>query len=234
MKLPKYHLLYFKNLLDIAFTKFFDEYNSLFIKDADTYVLSKTFSITELEKFFNRVIMQELNKIVHPYDIIANPDYYVIIGACQPKNNFLLKFKDGYFPAKLEKMINSDYSIKYLLKEKDIIIDTLKFNEACINVFNKFFNDQIYSKKYNYQNVIFIKHNQLDCYSMFKVLKCIFGKTNCINIFVERYNKVNSPIIAVNDLIDKYINQKLKANKDPQFKRIFIDVKQFIQLRIKN
>jgi hypothetical protein len=60
-----------------------------------------------------------------------------------PKDNMLLQCKGKqYFPAKLQSMIDADWQIKWLLKEKDIKIDIIKFNDACMQVFNKMFSDK--------------------------------------------------------------------------------------------
>ena len=234
MRLPSYNLLYFKNLLDLAFLRFFEEYNDSFLKnEKEEYVLVKNLSIQELEKFFEKEILKTLSRILKPYDLLSSPDFYFIIGACQPKNNFLINFKEGYFPSKLQKVLEDKYSLKYLLKEKDIKIDNLKFNEACQNIFNKFFSDESFQKRNPIlKNAIFIQHKNLDCYSMFKILKCIFGKANCKNLKEEFFKDMNPPIIAINDLIDKYINNKIAANKDRRFKKMYEEIKQYLGLKI--
>ena len=76
-------------------------------------------------------IVDELKKHVKPVDVLKS-DMYFIIGSCFPASNFLLKYKlsNVYFPAKLEKFIEDNSSIKYVLKEKDIKVDILAFNNA--------------------------------------------------------------------------------------------------------
>ena len=47
---------------------------------------------------------------------------------------------------------------------------------------------------------------------MFKTIKAIYGKSNCINVWKDRMQQIDSPIVAVNDLIDKYIRNKAMLN----------------------
>lgn len=107
MQAPKCYLLYFKSLLDVAFIEFFDEFNDCFMKnDFGQYVLMKAVDEASIEKFFVKSIEKQLDEVVIPYDVIDAPNTYFIIGACNPKDNFLLKFRDGkYFPKKLDDMI---------------------------------------------------------------------------------------------------------------------------------
>ena len=110
----------------------------------------------------------------------------------------------------------------------------IAFNDACCNVFNKLFTEEkenVVPRELK-RNLIFLTHRKLDCYSMFKVLKCIFGRANCVNLKEVLFNDMNSPIVAVNELIDKSIHNKLLANKDPEFKNIFEEVKQFVELKM--
>lgn len=228
MRLPQFHLLYFKELLDVAFIKFFEDFNDQFVKIGDEYHLGQSLSLQSIEDTFKKTIDQLLNEIATPYDVVNAPDFYIIIGACQPKDNFLLKFKREDFPKKLDKLLSSQFQLKYLLKEKDIRIDIVKFNEACCNVFNSYFCS---SKNKSQKNVIFLTHKNLDCYSMFKMVKCMLGKTNCTNLKVSHFSDVKAPIVAVNELIDRSIHCKAEANRDSKFKKIYKEVKQYLDLK---
>lgn len=75
-------MLYFKDLLDIAFCKFFDDYNDQFIKVNDEYHLGNAISLSEIEKSFKSTIDAVLLKTIKPYDVLKHPDLYIIIGAC--------------------------------------------------------------------------------------------------------------------------------------------------------
>ena len=50
--MPKFYLLYFKSLLDIAFIKFFQSCNDAFMKVGNEYVLSKAISKSKLKTMF--------------------------------------------------------------------------------------------------------------------------------------------------------------------------------------
>ena len=232
--MPKFHLLYFKCLLDIAFSKFFDIYGDAFIKQDNRYVLAKSFTANQLAKTFEHLVIDELRNIITAYDVMK-PTYFVIIGACMPKDNILLKFNsNSAFPSKLNRIVNSEYSVKYLLKEKDISIDAVKFNDACIMAFNKFFCKDLVAKHFGKEfkkNVLFITHKSADCYVMFKLLKSIFGKANCINMKTEKYADIKSPITSINDLIDNYA-QFGNLNKSSELIAIKDEIKTYIRSKI--
>lgn len=232
MKLPKYNLLYYKALIDKCFLSFFTNYNNSFIKNSNNnYILADNFSKNKLKTIFKKYLSDEIKLYVKPYNLLE-PNYFLIIGACQPKNNLLLKFKDdNYFPEKLNKIINYDFQIKYLIKEQDIKLDLIKFNQVLFEIFLELFKSQhkllqLIGKEY--KNVFFIQHSKLDCYSMFKTIKFLYGKNNCWNIYKEQFYNIKSPIIAINDLIDKYIHNKINMNKSLEFKLIVQEVKQYI------
>jgi hypothetical protein len=232
--MPKFHLLYFKNILDIALIKFFDDYNDSFVKINGKYVLSKQMNKGKLLKIFKQYIKDILLCYIVKYDRLK-PNYFFIIGSCLPKDNLLLQFKNKkYFPKKLDLLLNNDNIIKYVLKEKDIDIDIIKFNAAIIELSNSFFNDDFVIKHLgkNFRNVMFIQHKNIDCYVMFKLLKHFFGNSNCINIFKEKMMYKKLPLVAINDIISKYIN-KSDMNKSEQLKFIAKEIEQYIQERLK-
>ena len=235
-EIPKFNLLYYKALLDKCFVRFFDEGNSWFQKSEDGgYVLAKTLSRSAIEKIFAKYLKEELTQLIKPYSLIE-PNFYLIIGACIPKDNLLLKYKDASFSKKLEKTISENTTLKYILKEKDIKLDILKFNAAFISLFNKLFRSRrevewLFGKKY--KNVIFVSHSKLDCYSMFKVIKHIYGRANCWNVHREKLYNMKSPLVAINDLIDRSIRQKAELNKSKEFKMIVAEVQQFLDEKVR-
>lgn len=232
--MPKIYLIYLKSLLDLVIVKFFEIYNDCFSIVDNRYVLSKKIGKTKLLSMFKRLIFLELQQLITKYDRL-HPNYYFIIGSCLPKNNLLLNFKDDkYFPKKLSKLLSSEYNIKYLLKEKDIDINILQFNDMCIELANQLFCKDVIVKTLGaeYKNVMFIQHSRLDCYTLFKVLKYIYGKSNCTNIFKDKkLNNKKQVIIAINDLIDKYVN-KAEMNKSEELKTIVKEIEQYIQEKI--
>ena len=56
--MPKFHLLYFKNLLDVAFCKFFELYNDDFIKEDGRYVLASSLTTARLAKTFTALVVE--------------------------------------------------------------------------------------------------------------------------------------------------------------------------------
>lgn len=234
MSAPKFNLLYFKNVLDAVFIRFFDLYNDSFIAQDGVYIMKDTMSCAKVAKVFKALAVDELKKHLVKYDIL-DPNYFIIIGACMPQDNILLKLKGkSYFPEKLVKAIDGDFQVKYVLKEKDIKIDRVLFNQACIKVFNGFFTGKDQAERHfgpEFTNVCFVQHKRLDCYSLFKAIKWIYGKANCRNLYVEEFKDKRSPLIAVNDLIDRYVHDKSSLNADPEFKAAVAEVEQFLVQR---
>lgn len=233
---PRINMIYYKALLDLSFGEFFELFKDDFRIDNGMFVFSRSISKSEFKKIFVELVIKELKTFVRPFDLTA-PDYYVIIGACNPKDNLLLKYKDdSYFPQKLQKLIDDDFSLKYLLKHKDVKIDLRQFNEVCVEIFNDFFKD---SKKLarllgnKHENVFCFMHSQLDCYSVFKSLKAIYGKKNCWNVYKERYSQMIPLLVAVNDLIDRYVKNKNEMCRSNEFKKIICEVKQFVDMKMK-
>lgn len=233
----RFNLIYYKNLIDKVFIKFFELYNNDFQKINNKYILSKNINKSKLIKIFEILIFDELKKIIKPYNILQ-PQYYLILGSCIPAENFLLKLKDSnkYFPEKLTKIILNKFQFKYILKEKDIQLDIIKFNSVIEMLFNKFFCKNLLIKKLGttYKNVIFIKHQNLDCYSLFKIIKALYGKSNCWNIYKEKFKNDKSPLIAINDLIDKYIHNKQNLNKNKEFVKIIKEISEFLNEKMKD
>lgn len=144
----------------------------------------------------------------------------------------MLKLKNkSYFPTKLDKLVNSDLQIKYLIKEKDIRIDFAKFNKICLEVFEQFFTNKLKLK--NLDNLLFLQHKNLDCYSLFKAIKYSYGKNACINLHKEMYSNIKPSIIAINDLICQY-SHKNELQKLKEFKHATNEVKQFIDRKFFN
>src|SRR5574344_106970 len=231
---PKICLLYYKNVLDLAVIDFFSEYGSSFIKQDSSYVLAKKISKMKLEEFIESSIVRHIKETIKPYSLL-DPEYYFIIGACMPRDNMMLKYKSSYFPAKLDAAVKSKFQYKYLLKENDLKIDMLKMNEAAINVFDKMFESRAHLKHAfgkEYSSLFFIKHKKLDCYSMFKILKNIYGKDNCINLFESKIkSKSRQPLAAVNDL---YVHDKIKMCKSQEFKLAVEEIHQYADGCIKS
>jgi hypothetical protein len=224
---PQINLLYYKNLLDICFCRFFELYNSSFININGSYVLAENITKSKLSTIFKALLKDELYKCITTMDNIS-PKYYFIIGACLPKDNILFKYRNNKnFPKKLEKIALAEYQIKYILKEHDIKLDMILFNQIAINIFDELFSNEKKLLRFlgtEYKNVIFIKHKNLDCYSLFKAIKWIYGKSNCKNLYIEKYKDQHSPLVAINDLIDKYVHNKIIVNKSTEFKQYLTEL----------
>ena len=147
----------------------------------------------------------------------------------------LLKLRDSsYFPVKLEKLLNDKPDIKYLLKEKDICIDTELINSIFIDTFNKMFNNDYALKLLgeDFSNVIAVSHSYLDCYAVFKVIKWAYGHSNCINVWKEHMQEQTQHLVAINELISKYVPKKTYMNKSKELKACAKEVKDYLKEKI--
>lgn len=233
--MKKINLIYFKHLVDFAFIRFFDEYNNCFVHQNNCYFLKRQIPKKKLHDTLMSYIIDEIKKHTTPYDVL-DLKRYVIIGSCFPKDNILLRYKDNtYFPKKLDKLLSSEYQIKYLIKETDIKLNIVEINSIIIDIFNELFDNKKHNFLRNkYKNVIFIQHRQLDCYVMFKIIKSLYGKNNCYNIFkhsISENLKRLSPLIAVNELIDKYIHNKLMLRTDTEYLDIVSEIDQYLKMK---
>jgi predicted RNase H-like HicB family nuclease len=230
MSAPKIKLLYFKNVLDKCFYGFFEDFNDCFTRGKNgEYVLSGGDSSEKARKYITAAVKEELLKHAMPFDPL-NPEYFFVIGGCNPEENLLLDFKDGYFPKKLEKLICSGKCPKYVLKEKDIKIDVEFFNSIIEDVFISLFAGRSGFKKLlgkKYDGVFAIRHRRLDCYSMFKVLKYVYGRSSCVNVWKDEFEDKRTCLVAVNDLICRYVNNKTAMNKSRELKKIVVEIRQY-------
>jgi hypothetical protein len=197
-------------------------------------VLSSSLNRTKLKKYICQSLKQIISNISLSLDDTS--DKIIIIGACYPINNILLSLNDNIIlPKKLHNFLNTKQHIKYILKESDILIDIDIFNSIVMEIFNECFsNDNICNKLFGEysKNIIFITHNKLDCYMVFKAIKWIYGQSNCVNVWKNTLNSPCNNIVALNDLISKYVNNKRMLNSNMQFKIYVNEIKQYLQEKI--
>ena len=228
---PKLNLIYYKNILDLAVLKFFEENNDSFVKQGQSYVLGTAVGKRALTAFFKKQLAAVIKEIAKPYSVIQ-PNYWIVIGACMPKDNLLLSCSGSKnLPNKLVKAINAPFQLKWLLKEHDIKIDLMKFNEAGIQLFNTLFQSQKNVQRLlgkGWTNVFFVQHKNLDCYAMFKTIKALYGRSSCTNVWKDKLQGVKLPLVAVNDLIDRYVTDKAELNQKHEFKVAVKEVKQYV------
>lgn len=227
----KLNLLYYKCLLDLAIEEFVGCYGNLFEKCQDKYVLGLNASKKTLHTILEKCIEDCLNRIV---DSCGKNGIFLVIGSCYPKDNLLLDFKDdNYFPRKLSNLIDNRPALKWLLREKDIEIDIDLFNEMFIDIFNKMFNKHE-PKRSSMPTckTVFVSHSRLDCYMLFKTIKWAYGNSNCCNIWKEKLIERKQNLVAVNDLVSKYIHNKSRMNRSIEFKRYALEVKDYLDKKI--
>lgn len=99
---PKFNLLYYKALLDKCFLRFFDEFNDSFDSVKNQYIFAKDPGKVIMKNIFKTYLIEELKNYVKKFSILQ-PEYFLIIGACEPTDNFLLQYLDeNTFPQKLK------------------------------------------------------------------------------------------------------------------------------------
>ncbi len=232
-KLPKINYIYYKNLLDLVFVRFFDDFNSSFSKAVNgAYVFSSNISRIALKDYFLKTIKKEIFKMSEPWTI-ANPNWTIIIGSCYPSKNIVLDYrKDEYFPSKLTKFLKEHPSIRWIIKESGIDIDIELMNEVLWEIFVDFLSSKAKLGS-EYKNVIFIVHDRLDCYTVFKILKWLYGKSSCVNLYErEKMSRMNLPLVSINEVLSKYIHNKTKMNTSKELKVFSSELKQYVDSRI--
>ena len=212
----------------------FARIGSMFSRDGNgMYVFSAGWSEAKLAKLFEKCLRSTMLEVVLPST--QTYDKFIVIGSCWPKDNLLLKMRNGsYFPSKLEKLIVEKPSVKYLLREKDICIDIEMLNNIFINAFNKMFNSNYALKLLgkDFSNVLFVSHSSLDCYALFKVIKWAYGSSSCANFWKEKMQSQMQHLVAVNELIAKYVQKKSCMNKSKELKLCAKEVRDYLREKI--
>ena len=228
----KLDLIYYKNLLDIAIGKFVQMHEDCFKKDGNAYVLGLNASKTKLQQEVETCIDTALSSIISKFG--DKDDVFLVIGSCYPKDNLLLSFKDDiYFPKKLSALIAENPALKWLMVEKDVEIGIDLFNELAMNVFNRRFCKQCPRRsRIVHPKTIYVAHSKLDCYMMFKIIKWAYGSSNCCNVWKEHLQGMKSNLVAVNDLVSKYVHNKSRMNKSKEFRQCALEVKDFLNERL--
>lgn len=229
---PKLNLLYYKNIIDCVLRRFVSENNNSFTKVGDDYVFSKSMTRSKLLKSIKNYVVDEIRKYTSEYSVL-NPNHYFLIGSCFPKDNILLSHasESKYFPEKLKKLINRPDNLKYILREKDIKIDIEMFNHVLEDIFVDFFRCNGKMK-----NIHFIKHNRIDCYTLYRIIKNEYGASNVVNLHKKFMKGKKSAIYSINEMIDVYIHNKKEIVKTNELRFIRSEVLQFVNesLRVKN
>ena len=231
----KLNLLYWKCLLDIVVEKMFNTFGSLFTKTSSgIYVFSGGWSEHKMHSLFESCLKEVMCEVISRN--CDRYDKFIVISSCWPKDNMLLSLKDSsYFPKKLDLLIKTKPGVKYLLREKDICIDIESLNRMFIDAFNKMFNDRRYAERIAgncSSSIVFLSHSRLDCYALFKIVKHIYGSSNCVNIWKEKMSKQTPHLVAVNDLISKYIAKKTCMNRSQELKACAKEVKDYLKEEI--
>ena len=205
-----------------------------FVKQNDSYILSKSFTKSTLKKNLEICISQNIKDIIMSSS--KTYDKYILIGSCYPKDNLILSFKtNSYFPKKLEELLEKKPTLKWILKEHDIKIDIDAMNSILVEIFNEMFTKEKKIKIMlgeDYDNLIMVSHRRLDCYALFKTIKWAYGSSNCVNIYKEKLSNKKQCLIALNELISKYIPNKIAMNHSYEFKTYAIEVKNYLDKKI--
>lgn len=230
--IPKINLIYYKNILDNVLCRFFEDCNGLFSKDGDLYVFSGRTSRTSLKKILTAYFIEELGKVITDYDVLK-PNYYFVIGSCLPCDNMLLShLSDERIPKKLKLFIRQHPSIKYVLNEHDIKIDFEMFNGIFEEIFNGFFGSRkkvLDSFGKNKTNLRFIKYENLDCYSLYRMVKDMFGKINVVNLHRKNLDNMKNVMRSLNEVIGSYVLKKKEICRDRDLDMVRREIRAYIE-----
>lgn len=232
LQIPKINLIYFKNIVDNSLTNFINDSSVFFTKENGLYVFSKKVSRKKLTKVLESHIKTEILKFISKFDI-TKPNYYFVIGSCFPCDNILLKYesKEHKIPNNIHKLITQHRFVKYFLKERDISIDVEMFNHIFEEIFIKFFKKENILKTFGkeYKNLFFIRHENVDCYSMYRIIKDIYGRANTVNLHKKNREKMSENIVSINELIGKKIIHKKEICRSSETEYIRNEIRQYVE-----
>ena len=224
--IPKFKLIYYKHLLENAFSGFIGRHCDEFTRDGGSYVFSSVVSRKRLGDELERDIVAEISRHVGGFSV-SKPEYLIVIGSCFPRSNILLKHLPSgvYIPERLKRYMEEHPDVKYFHRERD-----LKFDDESMNcIFEETFNRLLENPPR--RNVVFIRHRNLDCYLMFKALKRIYGSANVVNLHDERKDDMRDSLVSINGWILKYARKRNMINGDDM--RLTVDeIRQHLMERI--
>lgn len=235
----KLRLIYYKDIVDMTLKVFISDNEGLFARSGDNYVLGKSNAQSKLKAELENGIAAAISNLFGNGSEFSN-DKLIIIGSCFPLENMVMQFKDElYFPKKLDDAICEKPYVRWILRERDIIVDAAAINWQLTKTFNEMLagHGKVLSllKKHGNtvkDNVICVAHRKLDSYTVFKVIKWIYGSSNCINVHAEKLNDYWPCLIDVNELVSKYIHRKNEMNRSQEFKKCALEVKEYLAKKI--
>jgi len=206
---PKFKLIYYKHLLENAFSRFIGRHGDDFARDDGKYVFSSTVSRKRIKNELEHDISSEISGYAGGFSV-EKPEYLIVIGSCFPRSNILLKnLPHGvYIPEKLMRYMEEHPDVRYFHREKDLKFDDESMNCVFEELFNRFVGNP------PGRNVVFIRHRNLDCYLMFKVLKRIYGSANVVNLHDEMKGDMRDSLVSINGWILKYAKKRNIINND--------------------
>ena len=229
MVLPKYEVISYYKVVNDLVVKFIKDHESEFTKDSDSYVFSKNVTDCYLRKYFFRSFIDWIVLNTKQKSTIE-PHYYFFVNNCKPKDNILLKIKNGeYFPKKLERLIAEDGDVEFYLREKDVKIDIRRFNSIISWCFEFLFENRgKFIRKIGEErsNVHLVQHRRLDYVTFKKIFRHMFGRKNVIK---NQIDPENEKLVNVNILLNTYIKNKVKLNSDLEFKETVLEVENYIK-----
>jgi hypothetical protein len=166
-----------------------------FIKENDSYFLVRPFTTNKMNLLIKNAISSTIPKM--------HSDVTYIIGDCYYYNSWRMHLEHDLIKPEWREYINNKMPIKYVLKEKDIKIDELKFNHILDSYFIKYFRKAASSLK-------FIKHRNLTEDDIIFVFNKMFS-SNILNIIKNEHSsieKINDLIFSTksDQLCEKHIN----------------------------
>lgn len=235
----KLRLIYYKDIIDVALKAFISDNEGLFAKSGNNYVLRKSSAQSRLKAELENHIAAVIGNLFGNGLEFSN-DKLIIIGSCFPLENMIMQFKDeSYFPKKLDDAMREKPYVKWILRERDIIIDAAAINWQLTKTFNEMLAERgkvlsLLKKCSDVVdgNVICVTHRKLDSYAMFKIIKWIYGNSNCINVHAEKLNDYKPCLIDVNELVSRYIHRKNEMNRSQEFKKCAHEVKEYLAKKI--
>lgn len=204
-RFPKYCLLYYKNVVDRCFRRFFEDFNRRFEKrDDGKFAFTGHLSDRDVSLAFDAYLEDEISSQTRAWKE-SEPEFFFIIGSCVPCENAVLSDFDESQASRAKRAMGDYPDLRYFLKEDDIVMDMRSFNSEIERMFLSNFGIAGRRRK----NVFFVRHRALDCYFLYKMMKRRYGSM-CVNLHKENRLGDDRCIYSVNERLDDICGRKLE------------------------
>lgn len=206
---PKAFVIDYSHVLDRSLIRFFREHNDSFTNVNGIYCLGKGFTKSKLKKLFEGYIKDDVSRIVseiqakEQYSCFASKRVF-IVGSCFPADNVI---------ADKNKFSDDMLKIKHYLKEQDIKLDLVLFENIWAKIFSSMMKKQTTNGIMNDSDirVFFVSNNNLDSRQMIGIIEQLFGKKSVHVLNHDPECLVQKPQIYAAEAYDQNMTYNIEA-----------------------